>query len=245
MKYAITMLLVCCWMVRSASAELIITSDTTIDFTHLAFAGSIRIYDEPDSPTTVDIVDGAIIGGNIHVWGNSILNHRAGFTAGVIFGHDNSTINIFGGVVADGEDIRTFDDSVANIYGGRFGDDIQAFDSSTINLYGGTFDKDGTGASLSAIGDGVINVYLRQYEFAEDGFHLSGVLLDGSEFKKVWVGVDPFDLRTARIVLHTIPEPHSLTLAGLAFLVALAVLRHRPSNLICPIQIPRCQGDPS
>ena len=84
-----------------------------------------------------------------------------------------------------------------------------------------------------------------QYEFAEDGFHLSGVLLDGSEFKKVWVGVYPFDLRTARIVLHTIPEPHSLTLAGLALLVALAVLPHRPNNSTCPIQIPRYQGDPS
>ena len=201
MKYAITMLLVCVGMVGSASAELIITSDTTIDFTHLAFAGSIQIYDGPNSPTTVEVVDGAVIGGNIHVRGSSVLNHRGGITAGVIIGHDNSTVNIFDGIVADGEDVTMFDDSVANIYGGHFGDDIRANDSATVNLYGGTFVKDGIGASLVARVDGVINVHLREYEFADDGFLLSGVLLDGSEFNEIWVGVDPFDLRTARETL--------------------------------------------
>ena len=231
MKYAITMLLVGVWMVGSASAELIIVSDTTLDFTHLAFEGSIRIFDGPDSPTTVEVVDGAVIGGNIHVWGRSVLNMRGGFTAGVIFGHDGSTINIFGGIVADGEDIRTFDNSVANIYGGHFGDDIQAFDSSTINLYGGTFELDGIGASLVAIGDGVINVYLREYEFFLNEFgkrKLSGVLLDGSEFNDLFVGVDPVGGGFPQVILHTpIPEPSSLALAVVALLAALSVRTHR------------------
>ena len=45
---------------------------------------------------------------------------------------------------------------------------IRASDSATVNLYGATFEKTGGGASLSAQGDGVINVYLREYEVVAD-----------------------------------------------------------------------------
>ncbi len=233
MKYAMTMLLVYVGMVGSASAELIIVSDTTLDSRLPAGfdGGPIRIFDGPDSPTTVEVVDGAVIGADIDVRGHSVLNLRGGITAGFIFGHDNSTVNIFGGLVADGEDVSMFDDSVANIYGGRFGDDIRASDSAIVNLYGGSFVKDGTGASLVAQGDGVINVYLREYEFFLNEFgkrKLSGVLLDGSEFNDLFVGVDPVGGGFPQVILHTpIPEPSSLALAVVALLAALSVRTHR------------------
>ncbi|MCH8048418.1 MAG: hypothetical protein IID44_32380 [Planctomycetes bacterium] len=155
MKCAVALLLVCCWMVSSASAELIITTDTTIDF-RIGLIGGVEIFDGPNSPTTVDIVEGGIVGTDIRVHGNSVLNHRGGHTGGVIYGLDNSTINVYGGLVAS-DDIVMLDQSVANIYGGHFGDDIEASDSATVHLYGGTFEKANSGASLSVQQDGVIS----------------------------------------------------------------------------------------
>lgn len=220
MKYTIAMLLVGCVLVRAASAE-IITMDTTLDSLHTG--GTIEIYDGPDSPTTVEVVDGAIIGVNIHVRGNSELNLRGGITASFILGHDNSTINIFGGEVAQGEDIEMDDNSVANIYGGHFGDDIEVDGSATVNLYGGTFELQGIGASLSIRDNGIINVFLREYDVLPPpplGGHrrLIGVLSDGSEIDVTLV-VDPDLLIDARFVFHTIPEPDSITLAGMMGLI--------------------------
>ncbi|MCH8048417.1 MAG: hypothetical protein IID44_32375 [Planctomycetes bacterium] len=192
--------------------------DTTIDSPHAG--GTIQIYDGPDSPTTVDVVDGAIIQSSIVVNGHSVLNIRGGRTHSFIFGRDHSTVNIFDGLVATDEDVEMEDDSVANIYGGHFGDDIEAKDSAVVNLYGGTFEKAGGGAFLTVQGDGVINVYLREYEIMNvEGFdRLIGVLLDGSDINVI-VLVDSFEPRSARIVLHTIPEPESLTLTVIMGLI--------------------------
>jgi hypothetical protein len=215
MKYAIAMLLICCSLVGPTSAELIIVSDTTLDSRIGQLEGPVQIFDGPNSPTTVEIVDGAHITPNIHVRGHSVLNMRGGITESFILGHDNSTINIFGGDVAKGEDIEMDDNSVANIYGGHFGDDIEADGSSTVNLYGGTFEKAGDGATLQVQGDGVINVFLREFDIVIDDQGrnlLGGVLFDGSEIDEIWLRVDSFELRNARIVLHTIPEPDSVTL---------------------------------
>ncbi|MCH8046586.1 MAG: hypothetical protein IID44_23005 [Planctomycetes bacterium] len=237
MKYMIAMLLIGCVMVRAASAELIITTDTTLDFRIGQLEGPVQIFDGPDSPTTVEIVDGAHITPNIHVRGQSILNMRGGITESFILGHDNSTINIFGGDVAKGEDIEMDDNSVANIYGGHFGDDIEAQGSATVNLYGGTFEKAGDGATLVVQQDGVINVYLREYEIFPlpplGGLpRLVGVLSDGSEID-VTLFVDSFNLRDGEIVFHTvIPEPDSLVLALIAVIVLAGLVRATPCGIV-------------
>ena len=217
MKYALTMLLVGCSFASPVGAE-IITMDTTIDSPHAL--GRVLIFDGPQSPTTVEVVDGAVIPNSIEVYGRSVLNIRGGVTNSFVEGYDSSTINIFDGLVATGEDVNMFHDSVANIYGGHFGDDIRASGSATVNLYGGTFEKAGGGAFLTVQGDGVINVYLREYEIMDvEGFdRLVGVLLDGSDINVV-VLVDSFEARSARIVFHTIPEPDSLTFALMMGLV--------------------------
>ena len=223
MKYALAMALISCWIVPSASAELIIVSDTTIDY-HVMAGETVQIFDGPNSPTTVEIVEGARVSPSINVWGHSVLNMRGGITHSFIFGRDHSTVNIFGGDVATGEDISMFDDSVANIYGGHFGDDIRADGSATVNLYGGTFEKQRTGASLAIRDNGVINVYLREYEVLPPPSpgsqeRLIGVLSDGSEIDLI-LNVDPDLMRDARFVFHTvIPEPDSITLAFIVGLI--------------------------
>jgi len=140
------------------------------------------------------------------------------------FGRDDSTINIFGGEVAQGEDVEMFDNSVANIYGGHFGDDIRADGSATVNLYGGTFEKQRTGASLGIRDNGVINVFLREYEVLPPILPggqeiLVGVLSDGSEIYLI-LNFDTEPPGHARFVFHrVIPEPDSITLAGMMGLI--------------------------
>lgn len=219
MKYAIAMLLVGCWFALPVGAE-IITMDTTIDSPHSG--RTVQIFDGPEFPTTVEVLDGAVIQSSIVVNGHSALNIRGGRTHSFIFGRDHSTVNIFDGLVATDEDVEMEDNSIANIYGGHFGDDIEASDSATVNLYGGTFEKGGGGgATLSVQGDGVLHVYLREYEIVVDGQgrdRVIGVLLDGSEIDRVSLRVDPFELRSAKIILHSIPELDSLTLTIVAII---------------------------
>jgi len=125
MKYTIAMLLVGCVLVRSASAEFIIRTDTTLNFRITDLVGSVSIFDGVAGPTTVEIVDGAVITPDVSVTDHSVLNLRGGETQSGVGAGGFATINVYGGLVA-GEDLIVIGHSTANIYGGILGDGIQA-----------------------------------------------------------------------------------------------------------------------
>jgi hypothetical protein len=138
---------------------------------------------------------------------------------GFVWAHDYGTINIYDGWVATGEDIVAANDSLVNIYGGRFGASIAVGDSAVVNLYGGRFDKAGDGASLVYSVDGVINVFGTEFSYGPllqgGGRNLTGVLSDGS-LLDVELYPYPQTLGTGRVVLHTVPEPNAATLLATA-----------------------------
>ncbi|MCH8046874.1 MAG: hypothetical protein IID44_24490 [Planctomycetes bacterium] len=228
MKYAIAMLLVGGVMVRSASAEIIITTDTTLDFFIGLREGPVIIRDGPAGPTTVDIVDGANIQPGVIAKERSVLNLRGGITERGVGGNDQSTINIFGGLVG-GEDVVVRGQSTANIYGGIFGDDISAEDSAVVNLYGGTFEKAGNGASLGVSEDGVINVFGSNFVIDPDPPgsplpRLQGVLSDGSPLD-VFLNIFDANSGITQIVLHEIPEPSAFCLCSIGLFLLLVYRR--------------------
>lgn len=239
MKYAIAMLLVGCTMIRSASAEFIITTDTTLNFYIDYDVGPVSIFDGVAGPTTVEIVDGADIEPHVSVSNHSVLNLWGGVTQRGVGAGDFGTINIFGGLHAD-EDLTMGDTSTANIYGGVLADDIHASGSSVVNLYGGTFAKAGGGALLGVEEDGVINIFGWGFEIDLDPPtspefpHLTGFLSDGSPLD-VRLFNESATLGFEQIVLHEIPEPSTFSICfiGLLLLLLYGRVRGGVTTLSC------------
>ena len=100
----------------------------------------------PQMPTTVQIVDGAIIGTDpifdisVDVFNTSLVEIFGGFIENDVEVNDRASINVFGGTLAD--DVQAFNRGTFNLFGGSVLDDIEAFQRSTINLFGGSFAED-------------------------------------------------------------------------------------------------------
>jgi hypothetical protein len=226
-----------------APGQLVIDRDTTLDYVIGPFEPPIDILNGLTGATTVEVVEGANIAPNIHVRNESVLNMRGGILGGFLVGHDASTINIYGGLVASGEDIEANDRSTVNVFGGIIGDDLEAKASSTVHLYGGHI-----GGTLGVQRDGIMHVYLRSFEvLPPDGIspldQLRGILSDGSDIH-VTLSVDSVDLNGTRIELHTVPEPFSLAFSLISAAIMFLTCRRSRQLAIRKGGLNRGSADP-
>ena len=131
---------------------------------------------------------------------------------------DTTTVDMYGGSIGE---LRTYDSSIVNIYGGELWWAINSYKSSTVNIYAGTVMLEFLGvrdsSTLNIYGgnfssgnapvfseSSTINIY--GYGFDYDGWTLTGFLQDDSPF----IFTELTDLNYPHINL--IPEPSSLLL---------------------------------
>ncbi len=216
---------------REAEGEVIIDSDTTIDY---VIPDMVSIVEGPDPPTVVQIVSPARIG-DVRVYDSSVLTLSDGSIAdfqdfsGALRAHDSSTVNIEGGSVeilqawdfstvnfSDGHldgKFEAYDFSTLNVSGGENDWHLVAYDSSVVHLSGGDIDND-----LYAYDSSTIHIYGYDLDITDE--RLTGILADRlyDLDKGAYSRGDP----GGRFVLHNIPEPS--TLVGLLSIGAVALL---------------------
>lgn len=184
----------------------------------------------------------------ISAFGNSTVNIYGGTISSPdgdsIDASGQSTVNIHGGEFLAPIDIR--ENSTANIFGGDFnyaGSGHRVNNSATVNIYGGTFTGTDFGRIFSAGEQGILNIFGGQFGFENDNLYISaggfgatinifgtdlvfiedqvfGTLADGSQ-----IDLGILLVNGGEVVLHTVPEPPALILAGFAFLCSWPVFR--------------------
>jgi hypothetical protein len=139
---------------------------------------------------------------------------------------DFTTVDMVGGSVTT---LRTYDISLANVYGGQIAGSIEGRNSSTVNIHGGYVNLDYLSVSdsgtLNVLGgdflvgnspyfseSSTVNVY--GYGFDYDGFELTGFLLDDSPFSMRELSQWEYEH------INLIPEPGSLILLAAGVLLA-------------------------
>ena len=144
---------------------------------------------------------------------------------------DTTTLDMYGGSIGE---LRTYDSSIVNIYGGELWWAINSYKSSTINIYAGRVSLEFIGvrdtSTVNIYGGNLssgnapyfsdsstVNIY--GYGFDYDGWTLTGFLQDGSPF----IFTELTDLNYPHINL--IPEPSSILL----FALGTVFLRKRKS----------------
>jgi len=141
-------------------AEVVIDYNTTIDY---AVSDNVRIVEgaNPNPPTIVDIVTGAIL------WELRV--------------EDSSELNFFGGRL--GDPIRAVDHSVVN-FSGRISDDVNCYDFSTLNISGGECD------AVYAYDFATVNVYDGEISDELEAGQHSTVNISGGTFPDGVYAVD-------------------------------------------------------
>lgn len=186
---------------------LVLDHDTTID--------AVNSYPEPpphdllilgiangaNGPSTVNLVEGGVIGGHAVVSGDSHLAITGGQIEALTVVCDQATLTMSGGLIAPL--IRIYDTASATLIlrledsatmryrGGELAiPAIRLDDSSAVHFYGTEFRVNGEVPAISMFPVGV---------------HVGGRFSDGTPFEIRTVGASP----TAKVFLHTIPEPSS------------------------------------
>jgi hypothetical protein len=148
---------------------------------------NVFVYDTPPDQTTVDM------------WGGTI---------GAALPHDSSTFNMYGGQIHAGMGLSDW--STVNIYDGTLQGTFWVMDSAWLNIYGGDVSLNSPMLSESS----TVNIF--GYDFAYDGWELTGFLSDHSAFSITEMTGDDY----SHMNLVVIPEPSSLALLALGALLA-------------------------
>ena len=146
---------------------------------------NVFVYDTPPDQTNVDM------------WGGSI---------GAVLPNDSSTFNMYGGQIQYGMGLSDW--STVNIYDGTVEGTFWVMDSAWLNIYGG----DVSMASPSFSESSTVNIF--GYDFAYDGWEVTGFLSDHSAFRINEVTFDEY----SHMNLVVIPEPATLLLLSVGAL---------------------------
>lgn len=181
----------------------------------------------------------------LNTYNNSVVTMTSGIVTDWMYSWDSSQISIYGGLI--GYDVFTYNNSQISIYGGSIGNRLDSWDNSKMTIYGGSIGNDfsswhssqmtiyggSIGGDLISDGEAIVTIY--GSDFAVDGTpvgyaelvslfsssygnepgrHLTGMLANGEMIdNNFYIGYD------ARIVLQEVPEPSSLVLFGLGWLI--------------------------
>jgi len=198
------------WLVASASAQAaVVYNNGAYNTLNTTVSGAVSVEDNPSGPpfvTSLDWLSGGAntVGQDLDTKGSSIVRVYGGTIGDDLNALTNSRVKVYGGTILD--DIRVRNNAVLDLYGGSIGDSVAARESATLNIYGWGFNY----------ADGAI---------ADDTGTITGFLLDGTPISYVF-DRGTTGAYTGTINLVTIPEPATLTLAGLAF-AATCVIRWR------------------
>jgi hypothetical protein len=114
---------------------------------------------------------------------------------------------MYGGQIHAGMGLSDW--STVNIYDGTLQGTFWVMDSAWLNIYGGDVSLNSPMLSESS----TVNIF--GYDFANDGWELTGFLSDHSAFRINEVGFDEY----SHMNLVVIPEPGSLLLLALGALL--------------------------
>jgi len=123
------MLLAC---VPVSASVLTLNDNMTHDLNSAVAEDHVEVYNS----TTVNLLTGGEISGNLKAYDNSTVNVSGGTIGDGLWAWDNSTVNVSGGSITG--DLDAYDSSTVNVSGGSIGDDLKAYDNSTVNVSGGT-----------------------------------------------------------------------------------------------------------
>lgn len=167
---------------------------TTLLFVRNEGCGNILPFDpcpSPGAPTTVALIDGGAIGGNLEPRDTSVIVMSGGSIGGDLNTFDSSTTWITGGSI--GVFLQAGDLSSITLSGGSIGDKINAFGSSTLTIVGASFEIDGVPVGFGAVS-------------ATTGV-LTGVLASGDALDNVFS-------RASEATIVLVPEPSTALLIG-------------------------------
>ena len=236
--------------VGAARAEVIIDTDTTLDYD---VSDSVRVIAGASPPTTVQFLEPGDAD-NMTVYDDSIVNMTAGYIGGYLEGYDSATLNVSDGFFGLGlkahdqstlnvsgggtELLYVYDESVTDFSGGYY-ELVKVRDSAHMDIRGnakmdmlsasGTSTMDIFGGDLSwpeASGSSVITIHGTDFnypygEIPDVSGVLTGTLANGDLIDGL-----PFHIYDdASIVL--VPEPSTLVLLSLAFVALSGCLRRR------------------
>jgi hypothetical protein len=148
---------------------------------------NVFVYDTPPDQTTVDM------------WGGTI---------GAALPHDSSTFNMYGGQIHAGMGLSDW--STVNIYDGSVLGTFWVMDSAWLNIYGGDVSLGSPSFSESS----TVNIF--GYDFAYDGWELTGFLSDHSAFSITEMTGEDY----SHMNLVVIPEPATVLLLAVGALLA-------------------------
>lgn len=172
----------------------------------------VEIIDGPTVPTRVHLADGGVIGGAVHVLGNSHLLITGGRVEARTVVSEYATLTIAGGSIQCTAAQCATDDTAyvlnveengtINIRGGEIGTNTLLEDSAVANIFARSFSVDGELPSASVNPSGV---------------RIQGTYADGHPFDLTIIR----DIATALVFIHTVPEPTNVTL-GYGLLLAIS-----------------------
>ena len=145
------------------ASAAVITHDGsgTYDYPPLTTGSGDYLYAR--DTTTVNLLPGGTIGGNLYAWDNSEVNVSGGTIGSLgtvgLQANDTSTVNVSGGYV--GDSAQAHDDSTMNVTGGSFPNDLYAYDNSTVNVSGGVIEDLWASSNSVNITGGTVEMGLR------------------------------------------------------------------------------------
>ncbi len=119
--------------VGAARAEVIIDTDTTLDYD---VSDSVRVIAGASPPTTVQFLEPGNAD-NMTVYDDSIVNMTAGYIGGYLEGYDSATLNVFDGFFGLG--LKAHDQSTLNVSGGGT-ELLYVYDESVTDFSGGYYE---------------------------------------------------------------------------------------------------------
>ena len=194
-----------------------------------------------NEPTTVELVSGGYINGNLNGYENSNIIVSGGLIRYNLYANDDSNVTISGGTV--GQYLRAYENSNVTISGGTIAGDLCAY--TNVSISGGSIGDDLYADSNSnvSISGGTVGGNLLIYstltvdgqDFAIDGYSLpyGGTFDSGGQYSRTGFLTSTLangDLMANTFTIYSggslvlIPEPATLGLLGLG---GLALLRRK------------------